>query len=511
MKFIEKIEKKKETWFILYTIILFFLLRLPSLIEPYWYGDEAIYEVIGMALNKGRMLYSQIWDNKPPLIYLIYAFAHADQFTIRLFSLVSAVSSAIIFYYLSLRLFRSYKISTVCTVFYIILFATPILEGNIANAENFMLLPIIAASLLVYKISEAKKTNQAQIKPQVTLFFAGLLLSVAFLFKIVAIFDFAAFLIFLTFLYLPEKFVSPKGKLLILENKRLYKDLLKNLMIYATGFLIPIALTVLYFLIQGSFIDFMQAAFLNNISYIGYKNKFIISQGFLLLKLLALFSVIGLLFWKRKIIPQSIMFILIWFFFSVFNAFFSGRVWTHYLLVLLPSTVLVLGLLFERKAKKIRIIILGLLIILIYFVNVFFKISISSIEKTFQYYQNYALFITNKKSIKEYQKYFDRRVPRDYEVARLIVNKLKPDDSVFIWGNNPQIYVLSNTLPPGKYAVEYHISQSSKAVEETENDLKMIKPKYLIILSEMTHIPFSIEAYINKYYLEGAIIYERIL
>lgn len=493
MKIIDKIEKRKEIWFLIFISFIFFLLRLPSLIEPYWYGDEGVYEIIGRALNNGRMLYSQIWDNKPPLLYFIYAIAHADQFTVRFISLLSAVVSTILFYYLSRKLFRSNKISSITTVFYVLLFATPILEGNIANAENFMLLPIIAAGLLVYKASEIKKRE---------LFTAGLLLGIAFLLKIVAMFDFLAFFVFLAFIFLPEK-------ISIQEHKKLYKELAKKLAIYTLGFLMPIILTMLYFLIQGSIVDFLQATFFSNINYIGYKNKFIISQGFLLLKLIALFTSVALVFWKRKLIPKPFMFISLWFFFSVFNAFFSGRNWNHYLLVLLPSTVLLPGLLFERKVKKLRIVILGLLVVLIYSVNVFFKMSTQTIGKTLLYYQNFALFITNNKSIRAYQEYFDKRVPRDYEVAQFIAKNTKPNDVILIWGNNPQIYVLSNTLPPGKYTVGYHISQNSKAIEETADDMRRTRPKYIIILSEMSNFPFGIGTYINRFNFEGANIYER--
>lgn len=499
MKIIEKLEKRKEIWFIILVPFLFFLLRLPSLIEPYWYGDEGVYEIIGRALNNGRILYSQIWDNKPPLLYLIYAIANADQFTVRFLSLVSGVVSAVLFYYLSNKLFRSYKISAIITVFYIFLFATPILEGNIANAENFMLLPIIASGLLVYRISEIKKITHAYL----ALFSAGLLLGIAFLLKIVAIFDFAAFFIFLTCLSGRQAFIFGA------ENKRLYKDLLKKLGAYILGFLIPVVFTVLYFIIQGSVADFVQATFFSNIGYVGYKNSFIISQGFLLLKLLALFAATALVFWKRKSIPQSVMFIFIWFFFSFFNAFFSGRSWNHYLLVLLPSTVLLFGLLFEREAKKLRIVILVLLLIMMYSVNVLFKLSPRTIGKALQYYQNFALFITNNRSIREYQEFFDRRVPRDYEIARFIANNTKPNEVIFIWGNNPQIYVLSNTLPPGKYTVEYHISQSSKAIRETAYDLRRTKPRYFIILPGATNFPYNIGTYKNKFIIDGTDIYEK--
>jgi hypothetical protein len=511
MKILQKIEKRKETWFLLFTLLLFFLLRLPSLIEPYWYGDEGVYEVIGKALNNGRLLYSQIWDNKPPLLYIIYAIAHADQFTVRFLSLLFGIVSALLFYYLSQNLFRSHKISSITTLVYVLFFATPFLEGNIANAENFILLFTIASAFLVYKTIETPRKTYLHFRKYLTLntdylilFCSGILLGLAFLLKIVALFDFAAFFVFIFLAFLPEK-------LSIQHHLALYQELLKKLMYFTLGFLLPILVTVLYFLTMGTLTDFIQATFFSNIGYVGYQNNFIMPLGMLFLKLLALFTALALCFWKRKVIPQSILFIFLWFFFSIFNAFFSGRPWTHYLLVLLPSTVLLLGLAFDRKARKLKFLILGFLLFVIYSSTVFFKININTIEKTLLYYQNFALFITNNKSTIAYQEYFDRRVPRDYEVARFIAANTSHSDIIFVWGNNPQIYALSNTLPPGRYTVQYHISQSDKSIKETAEDIRRTKPKFIVILSEMPSFPFAIGAYENKFILKGADIYERTL
>src|SRR5258708_1708183 len=98
MDFITRLEKNKQFWFLLIISVIFFFLRLPSLLEPYWYGDEGIYETIGLALSKGRFLYTQIWDNKPPLLYLTYGMFHGDQFSVRLLSLLVGIASTIMFF-----------------------------------------------------------------------------------------------------------------------------------------------------------------------------------------------------------------------------------------------------------------------------------------------------------------------------------------------------------------------------------------------------------------------------
>ena len=44
------------------------VLRLPSLMEPHWYTDEAGYVNVARELLSGKILYSQTWNNKPPLM-----------------------------------------------------------------------------------------------------------------------------------------------------------------------------------------------------------------------------------------------------------------------------------------------------------------------------------------------------------------------------------------------------------------------------------------------------------
>ena len=62
------------TWLFLLLLVVF-VLRIPSLFEPYAYGDEMIYLSLGEAVRQGIPLYKGIHDNKPPLLYLTAALA----------------------------------------------------------------------------------------------------------------------------------------------------------------------------------------------------------------------------------------------------------------------------------------------------------------------------------------------------------------------------------------------------------------------------------------------------
>jgi hypothetical protein len=465
MKVLGMLEQSRTFWVLFITSFFFFLFRFPSLFEPYWYGDEGIYHVLGDGINNGRILYRDIWDNKPPLLYTTYAIFNSDQFLVRLASLVTGLASVVLFFFLAQRLFNSQKAQYVTTGIFALLFGLPIIEGNIANAENFMLAPIIAAAVLILN---SKNRNY--------LFFSGFLLSLAFLFKIVAFFDFLAFLLFLTYV-----------------RKA-------NIRSFILGFILPIALTFFYFFLNGAHTDFLKAAFSANVSYVGYGNKLVIPQGLLLLKLaaLSLFSIFVL----RRNLGEKASFILLWFGFSLFNAFFSQRPYTHYLLVLLPSFALLIGLLFDVKIKKIAlpIFIVALSLVLTNF---------GYYGKTIFYYQNFLSFVNGGKNVWEYNRFFDRRTVTDYELANYININTDSKDSIFIWGNNAQLYTLTNKLPPARYTVAYHVS-GAEGIKETRTALEKTKPKLIIVMPYMRSFPFTLHGYFQKIVIDGVIIYERI-
>jgi 4-amino-4-deoxy-L-arabinose transferase-like glycosyltransferase len=240
--------KHRTAWFLLAVCFLFAILRLPSLVEPHWYGDEGIYQVVGRALVSGRVLYKDIWDNKPPLLYIIYAIVNGNLFLAKLLSLLSGLASVVVFYKLSEKIFQKSRAWYLSTITYSVLFGLPILEGNIANAENFMLLPVVLAAYLVIKYSERKKN--------IYLIIAGLLLSIALVTKIVAVFDFFAFVIFIFI-------ISGVGR---------KQDFLKPFLSFFIPLISLLLLFSLYFLSMGSFKDFASSVFLQNVSYVGDQN-----------------------------------------------------------------------------------------------------------------------------------------------------------------------------------------------------------------------------------------------
>src|SRR5690606_8367104 len=121
---------------VLLLLLAALLLRIPSLFEPFWYGDENIYLAIGEAINKGAVLYRDITDfpNKPPLIYLLASWTGSVT-GMRLLLLAWQAPAIVFFYSLALKLLRKVNGAFFATLVFVFFTSTPLIEGNIANAE----------------------------------------------------------------------------------------------------------------------------------------------------------------------------------------------------------------------------------------------------------------------------------------------------------------------------------------------------------------------------------------
>ncbi len=485
MKLLARLEKSPSFWFLFFSSLIFIVLRIPSLFEPYWYGDEGVYQAVGMLINSGEKLYIGAWDNKPPLLLALYALFNSDQFSLRLISLIFGVVSIWFFYFISKKLLSSNRYAPfISTLIYTVLFGTIIIEGNIANAENFMLLPILIGAFLILYEDPIKRL--AAFK---TFMLAGFSISFSFLFKIVAVFDFLAFSFFL--------FINP-------ENN--FKDnIRKKVLPLSLGFLLPVLAAIAYFLLTNNLKDFMDALLFKNIGYVGKENEFFIPQGLLILKSIILVTFLLFLFWKRRVINKNLLFILIWFGFSLFSAFFSQRPYTHYLIMFLPSFALMIGAIINFKKERILLLILLVLSYLVIRMSFELNTNLTS------YYLNFVNFSLNKKSVYDYQSFFDRRTPIDYDIANYIKTNTNEEDLVFIWGNNAMIYKLAEKTPILRYTVAYHMTAFPLGIKNMTDAINTKKPKFIIIMPNMPNFPLPLTGYSEKIDVRGAKVYEKIL
>lgn len=471
-------------------LIVVFLLRLPSLFEPYSYGDEGIYLVLGQAVNKGLLLYRDIFDNKPPLLYLLAAAGGGTLFWFRFFLLGSALATLFLFSRLCQKLFpQDERVCRTATIVLAILTTTRLIEGNIANSEIFILLPITLGFYLIFDLLSAKTKRKLSLPWG---FLAtGLILSLGFLLKVPSLFDFAALMFFLIFF-------SDKGKALNLTRKELF---------LLVGYLSPILLTVLFFWARGALEPFLTACFKQTVGYLfswragssTFSLTSLWKSDFLIRSLLAAGISLGLLTQKGKLTPP-VVFIAIWFVFGLFGATLSGRPYPHYLLQIAPPFSLALGVLFFKKEKRVRLWT-GLLLLFLALAVIRYRFWA---YPTLSYYRNFLQFATGQKDKEAYFEYFGQQTPRVYRLAEFVNQSTDPQDKIFVWGNEPHLYALSRRLPVGPYTVAYHIQDLQKH-EFILALLDSQKPPLIVIDYQGPPFP-ELETFVRRYYQKVNVI-----
>ena len=162
-------------------------------------------------------------------------------------------------------------------------------------------------------------------------------------------------------------------------------------------------------------------------------------------------------------------------------------------------------ILFDKKYQK-AIVIIFLIALLIAIKGFGVRWS----NKSINYYQNFISYMMGKKTMTSYQEFFDRNTPFDYEIARFIKPKLAKNDTIFIWGNNAQLYQLAGVVAPTKYIVAYHISNYKDGPITTLKGIEAAKPKFIVVMSNSGPIPFPLINYSIKMNINNASIYERL-
>lgn len=437
-------------------LFLTLIFRIPSFFEPYYYGDEMIYLTMGEGIRQGVTLYSNLHDNKPPLLYLTAAIA-GNLFWFKVILAFWVLATIIIFYKLAARIFpKEEKIQKLATIIFALLTTIPLMEGNIVNAELFMIGP----SILAFLILLGEKLTSKKV------FWAGVLFGVASLFKIPAMFE-VPVIIFYWLITGSEK-----------------RQVIKNTLFLIFGFLTPILASIAWYFITGAGMEYVKAAFLQNVGYLssfrpGDVRKPFLERNFPLLArggivLLGLF----LLYIKRVKISKKFIFITVWALFTLFAVALSERPYPHYFVQTLGPFCLLLAMFFLEDSIEQVFVVIPLTLSLL--VPVYYKFYF---YPTASYYSRFVNFASNQITRDTYFDSFSVNTSRNYEIAEFLRVSSKPRDRVFMWDSeSAAVYALARRLPPVKYTVPYHVNDFSSN-EEVAKQIYADPPKFIILTS----------------------------
>lgn len=485
-------------------LILFLLilaLRLPNFFEPYWYGDEAIYLTLGTALREGGKLYTTIIDHKTPLIY--YLAMVPNQFYFRLLNLVWMLVTTALFFKFAKTLFKKTSLAWFAGLIMVILTTLPWLEGHIPNGELFVMGFVMTGAVLFSKSNVFRRFFENKDRPvslkrdSAYLLLAGFFMGLGILTKVPALLDTAAFLS-IFWLILVSQFFDKKS-----NAKELGKNfvwLLGRGLIFFGGLLLPILISVVYFVSIGSGRDYLDYGLLYNFRYsqswpLDLGNKILNFAFSMPGKTLILLAIFGLISLNTKELKKRTQFISLYFVFTLYSVLLSSRPYPHYFIQMVPAFALLVVDLFQNF-RQIKSIALGLGLISM---TAYVMLSLGFRPyATGEYYEKFYKFATLKMSKEDYENSFDGNIKDNREISKLIQEM--GVKKIFIWGTNPLLYAQSKTVPTSRFTVAFHIKDfddQSRTFAQVEKE----EPKIIVVMKNENQSFPQLEDYLSKYYL----------
>jgi 4-amino-4-deoxy-L-arabinose transferase-like glycosyltransferase len=299
------------------SVLIRFLTFFPSVINH----DESTYLVIAQELLKGKLLYVDTIDVKPPGIFLIMVLLRLlfgnSVFMIRLItSLVIGFTSYLIFK-VKLNNGGNRKAAMAAGFIYIFMLSVFTFYGVSVNTETY--LNLFTISGLLFLLRKKKLLN---------FLVAGLLLGCGFIIKYVVLFDLMAFILFLMIISRQE------ARILALKPYL-------NYVVLIVSFMIPFGLINLYYYLIGHYDEFLFHSFEVSRNYPVERNaagviKYILDFHVRFLPVIFFFyyclfdkSI------KTKNIKTEKLLVAIWVIFDLVVILYPGKYFGHYFIQLI--------------------------------------------------------------------------------------------------------------------------------------------------------------------------------
>ncbi len=412
------------TWdvFVLAALLLFvFIVRLQLLSVPFE-RDEGGFAYIAYQMMQGQELYTDLYEIKPPLLYLTYAlfislFGHSVE-SIHTGLLLFDVAYIMILFFFA-RAFFDKTVALVASATFSILSLSPNLLGFAAHATHFAILPGLGGVVLLVK---ALKSEQKK-----WFFWAGIAFGTAFLYKQQVIHFMLFGGIYTLFDFVRRKPVD-------------WKNWLASEAILVAGSVTPYLLVLLFMATTGRFDDFWFYTFTwpsefataetgaNWTIFTLQINNVLTNQEWLWylapVGLISLFLVKTPLRWR--------FFVGLFTLFMCFSVATGFHFYQHYFVVLIPAVALLNGL-FVRNV--------GVLVDKILKVNwgIAFPLVLFGLA-WFQIIQNDKDYFTNPDADRILRKaYGTNPFPESPIIGQFIQNNSQPADKIVVACSEPQI------------------------------------------------------------------------
>jgi hypothetical protein len=410
------------------------VLRVPTFGQRLLSDDEAIYAATAVAMRNGDLLYRDVVDHKPPLIYHVYQagfalFGDFETHGAHLFVVLAVLATAALLWRLAMRGPLGFLGGGAAALLWLVFSTTwHDYDALAANCELFLLVPQTMAALLLLSVHG---------RPREGVRWASHLL-IGFLIGVAALFKYQA----LTFLGVSAGMLF-YGRWLGQQQTR--RQVAITMGLEVLGALLPAIFYLVYAGVMGGFTDTVRW-FLFNFSYLdaGLTGPEAIARGARRLALIggvalvpyalgiggAVVTIRGFLRAARaqgrvrsRMLPESVdVLAVLWLGTSAVAVCAGGRFFGHYFHLVLPPLCLLAASPFVRLWRRSRSVRHWLVVLSAVPAAVFF------------------LLATVARPLAARLDHVD---PPYAAVAARMMALAPPRARVFVWGNSPQLYLLA--------------------------------------------------------------------
>ncbi len=463
-----EIVRRRETLLLLAILAIGFLMRMAFVHEPLE-RDEGIYATIGQEILWQGIPYRDVIEMKPPGSFYLYALmislAGPSLEGIRMLTALYALATTIAIYWFGVIAAGSYA-GLWAAFFFAVFSGVPQLQGSSSNTEVFMLLPMVLASCFLLKSNSKRRYRDLML--------SGLFAGIALFIKTVA----APYVLLLCGTVFMKTWSGS-------WSRGMLKDI--------GFFLLPLACLGLgiagFFYWNGALEDlfYWNYTFLEryaiSMSPGEYLQKFVaMGQAVLvehvLLWLLAIPTMLWIILHKRDL-PHG--FTALWLLSTVVGVCMPGHYYPHYYIQLMPPLALLSGMGLSElwaRSKRLRafgtaLVVCGIIFLAILDYKFYFVYSPEEVVIA-KYGEQGVLF------------------SEAMELGHYLKANTAPDDYVFQWGFEPEIFFYANRRTPSRFILFYTVAASPdpwEAGEELKQSLMAKLPKYIIVYRFFTTSP----------------------
>lgn len=451
--------------------------------------DSSMFQYFGYAMSKGKIMYTDIFDHKGPMIFILnwLGVIMNNPWTKGIY--IIELASIFIYYlfsYKTTRLWISKTLSLLLLLPQGIMLMDFLESGNLT--EEFAL-PFIGLSLYIFA---RYFTGKNVVSFEIILL--GISCAIVFSLRANMV---IAWLVFCLTIFI-EKIWSKK-----------YKELMMYVLQFSIGLIIVFLPISVYLIMNGAFEAAFFQSILFNMTYLDqssngfdvFRTMYDLLNNHFVILTNTFFAASTLLKWKSFSHKEKLFSIAIIVFFggSFASSLLSGRAYKHYLMTMIPTVIIPAGILLQQFSQKnnLKNIFIGLVSITVLFLphvfNVYDLIYIKNISPVAT---EETVTDLEKKAIEN-----KNRTNRYMAVANVIKNNSEESDRIYVHRNAGNLYLYSERLSSIKYfnLPAVNINNNPDIGEDFLNDIINSETKLIVLDSAYNNHE---KAGVNKQFFE---------